>query len=294
MGGSVCTDASSQWRHLAAHPGPGSLAAAGLRQTPLHQRPLSVLDRISFIPTENPTGTYRRKFRILSRWSEPSQIRPRSEPVDSTFHLSVNGLWIGYREGSSNADYARRYTVRCPPASGCYGMQDRDLLSRTMAYRSSSNRQRLFWSTASASNQKYRVRTRRSGLPKSRTSTRLEIGPRVSGRPAARSITGPDFDRLNYIGSVTSRLAVLPPPLRTAIHADRTVEVSHHVPPSSLQGGELCVCIRACNTQSMRDRGAGVLDGMIKSLFPVPCLACVTRGARRRFGFVKLATSFNG
>ncbi|KAJ5930248.1 Glycoside hydrolase family 2 N-terminal [Penicillium verhagenii] len=55
-----------------------------------------------FVPTENPVGTYKRSFRVLSSWTVPSQIRLRFDGVDSAFHLSVNGKEIGYSQGSRN------------------------------------------------------------------------------------------------------------------------------------------------------------------------------------------------
>src|SRR5699024_8554237 len=51
------------------------------------------------IPTENPTGSYRRTFFISDTWAE-DQICLRFEGVDSSFHLWVNGKEVGYSEGS--------------------------------------------------------------------------------------------------------------------------------------------------------------------------------------------------
>src|SRR5699024_6434617 len=51
------------------------------------------------IPTENPTGSYRRTFFIPNTWAE-DQICLRFEGVDSSFHLWVNGEEVGYSEGS--------------------------------------------------------------------------------------------------------------------------------------------------------------------------------------------------
>jgi beta-galactosidase len=54
------------------------------------------------VPTENPTGTYRRTFTVPSAWAESSQLRLRFEGVDSSFHVWVNGYPVGYHQGSRN------------------------------------------------------------------------------------------------------------------------------------------------------------------------------------------------
>lgn len=54
------------------------------------------------IPTENPTGTYRRQFEVPSSWQADSQLRLRFEGVDSAFHVWVNGFEVGYHQGSRN------------------------------------------------------------------------------------------------------------------------------------------------------------------------------------------------
>ncbi|KFX99532.1 hypothetical protein O988_03801 [Pseudogymnoascus sp. VKM F-3808] len=54
------------------------------------------------VPTENPTGTYRRNFSVPSAWDESSQLRLRFEGVDSSFHVWVNGYPVGYHQGSRN------------------------------------------------------------------------------------------------------------------------------------------------------------------------------------------------
>lgn len=51
------------------------------------------------IPTENPTGCYRRKFYVPSNWNNKS-IYLRFEGVDSAFDVWVNGLYIGFSQGS--------------------------------------------------------------------------------------------------------------------------------------------------------------------------------------------------
>ncbi|KAI1082524.1 intracellular beta-galactosidase BgaD [Whalleya microplaca] len=54
------------------------------------------------IPSENPTGTYRRKFFVPKSW-DSSQLRLRFDGVDSAFHVYVNGALVGYSQGSRNA-----------------------------------------------------------------------------------------------------------------------------------------------------------------------------------------------
>ncbi|NLV08988.1 DUF4981 domain-containing protein [Halomicrobium mukohataei] len=51
------------------------------------------------VPTENPTGTYRRSVHVEEDW-DGRQIRLRFEGVDSAFHLWVNGERVGYSEGA--------------------------------------------------------------------------------------------------------------------------------------------------------------------------------------------------
>lgn len=54
------------------------------------------------VPTDNPTGSYRKQFRIPSHWSRDTQVRLRFDGVDSAFHLFVNGHEVGYSQGSRN------------------------------------------------------------------------------------------------------------------------------------------------------------------------------------------------
>ncbi|CAG1982486.1 unnamed protein product [Fusarium graminearum] len=56
-----------------------------------------------FIPTENPTGTYRRSFKVPAEWDSNSQLRLRFDGVDSAYHVWVNGEFVGYSQGSRNA-----------------------------------------------------------------------------------------------------------------------------------------------------------------------------------------------
>jgi len=55
-----------------------------------------------FVPTENPTGTYRRTFDVPSTWDQKSQLRLRFDGVDSAYHVWVNGKFVGYSQGSRN------------------------------------------------------------------------------------------------------------------------------------------------------------------------------------------------
>jgi len=51
------------------------------------------------VPTENPTGCYRRAFEVPDSW-DGRQVRLHFEGVDSAFHLWVNGERVGYSEGA--------------------------------------------------------------------------------------------------------------------------------------------------------------------------------------------------
>lgn len=55
-----------------------------------------------YVPTENPTGCYRRAFHVSEEWSD-QQIILRFEGVDSAFHLWINGEEAGYSQGSRMA-----------------------------------------------------------------------------------------------------------------------------------------------------------------------------------------------
>ena len=55
-----------------------------------------------YVPSENPTGTYRRKFSIPRTWREQPHVRLRFDGVDSAFHLWINGVEVGYSQGSRN------------------------------------------------------------------------------------------------------------------------------------------------------------------------------------------------
>ncbi|MFS0821653.1 glycoside hydrolase family 2 TIM barrel-domain containing protein [Bacillus sp. 1P02SD] len=52
-----------------------------------------------YVPTENPTGSYRREFYISDEMLE-ELIFLRFEGVDSAFHVWINGQFVGYSQGS--------------------------------------------------------------------------------------------------------------------------------------------------------------------------------------------------
>ena len=51
------------------------------------------------VPSENPTGSYRRSFHIPAAWSGQRQIL-RFDGVDSAFEVYVNGAYVGFSKGS--------------------------------------------------------------------------------------------------------------------------------------------------------------------------------------------------
>lgn len=51
------------------------------------------------VPTENPTGSYRRDFYIAEDWLE-EDVFLRFEGVNNSFHLWINGEEVGFSEGS--------------------------------------------------------------------------------------------------------------------------------------------------------------------------------------------------
>lgn len=55
-----------------------------------------------YVPSENPTGTYRRSFHVPASWGADDQLRLRFEGVDSAYHVWVNGVLVGYAQGSRN------------------------------------------------------------------------------------------------------------------------------------------------------------------------------------------------
>src|SRR5690242_3764069 len=51
------------------------------------------------IPTENPTGCFRRTFYVPDEWLN-RYVTLRFEGVDSAFHVWINGVAVGYSQGS--------------------------------------------------------------------------------------------------------------------------------------------------------------------------------------------------
>ncbi len=51
------------------------------------------------VPTENPTGSYRREFTVPEEWAG-RRILLRFEGVDSAFEVYVNGRFVGFSKGS--------------------------------------------------------------------------------------------------------------------------------------------------------------------------------------------------
>jgi beta-galactosidase/evolved beta-galactosidase subunit alpha len=54
------------------------------------------------VPSQNPTGSYRRRFTIPAGWSGRRQIL-RFDGVDSAFEVSINGQYVGFSKGSRMA-----------------------------------------------------------------------------------------------------------------------------------------------------------------------------------------------
>ncbi|MEI7904310.1 MAG: glycoside hydrolase family 2 TIM barrel-domain containing protein [Candidatus Firestonebacteria bacterium] len=52
-----------------------------------------------YVPSENPTGSYRKAFNIPADW-KGMKLTLRFEGVDSAFHLWVNGKFAGFSKGS--------------------------------------------------------------------------------------------------------------------------------------------------------------------------------------------------
>ncbi|KAJ4297365.1 Beta-galactosidase (Lactase) [Collariella sp. IMI 366227] len=81
-------------------PGHWQLQGHGIPQYTNVQYPIPVCP--PRVPTENPTGTYRRTFHVPSSWDHDSQLRLRFDGVDSAYHVWVNGFLVGYAQGSRN------------------------------------------------------------------------------------------------------------------------------------------------------------------------------------------------
>ncbi|OAA62867.1 beta-galactosidase [Niveomyces insectorum RCEF 264] len=61
-----------------------------------------------YVPVANPTGTYHRTFSVPKAWggrraTERSTLRLRFDGVDSAYHVWVDGVLVGYAQGSRNA-----------------------------------------------------------------------------------------------------------------------------------------------------------------------------------------------
>jgi len=52
------------------------------------------------VPSSNPTGCYRREVEIAPAWLRSGRVVLRFEGVDSAFHVSWNGVAVGYSQGS--------------------------------------------------------------------------------------------------------------------------------------------------------------------------------------------------
>ena len=87
------------WKQLAV-PGHWQLQGYGKPWYTNVQYPIPVCP--PYVPTENPTGTYRRIFHVPSTWGEDTQLRLRFDGVDSAYHVWVNKALVGYAQGSRN------------------------------------------------------------------------------------------------------------------------------------------------------------------------------------------------
>jgi beta-galactosidase/beta-glucuronidase len=53
-----------------------------------------------WVPSDNPTGCYRRRFDVPPEWGGAGRLLVRFEGVDSAFHVFLNGNFIGYSQGA--------------------------------------------------------------------------------------------------------------------------------------------------------------------------------------------------
>ena len=88
-----------QWTTIQV-PGHWQLQGHGIPNYTNVQYPIPVCP--PFVPSENPTGTYRRSFFVPGSWKSTDQLRLRFDGVDSAYHVWVNGVLIGYAQGSRN------------------------------------------------------------------------------------------------------------------------------------------------------------------------------------------------
>ncbi|KAJ4388247.1 Beta-galactosidase (Lactase) [Neurospora sp. IMI 360204] len=89
-----------QWTTIQV-PGHWQLQGHGIPHYTNVQYPIPVCP--PFVPSENPTGTYRRSFFVPGSWGSTYQLRLRFDGVDSAYHIWVNGVLIGYAQGSRNS-----------------------------------------------------------------------------------------------------------------------------------------------------------------------------------------------
>ncbi|KAK1829970.1 glycoside hydrolase [Podospora conica] len=92
-------DQPEEWTSIMV-PGHWQLQGHGRPHYTNMRFPISVCPPL--VPTENPTGTYRRSVRVPSSWSNSSQLRLRFDGVDSAYHVRVNDTLVGYAQGSRN------------------------------------------------------------------------------------------------------------------------------------------------------------------------------------------------
>lgn len=92
-------DASGTWTTIQV-PGHWQLQGHGRPNYTNVQYPFPVCP--PFVPTENPTGSYRRVFHVPSTWEPGVHLRLRFDGVDSAYHVYVNGTLVGYAQGSRN------------------------------------------------------------------------------------------------------------------------------------------------------------------------------------------------
>ncbi|KAK9465656.1 glycosyl hydrolases family 2, TIM barrel domain-containing protein [Lipomyces arxii] len=56
-----------------------------------------------YVPSENPTGVYERTFEVPAEWKKGSDLRLRFDGVDSAYHVTLNGEFVGFSKGSRNS-----------------------------------------------------------------------------------------------------------------------------------------------------------------------------------------------
>lgn len=91
--------ADSTWAKMSV-PGHWQLQGYGKPWYTNVQYPIPVCP--PYVPTENPTGTYKRSFFVPSTWDASTQLRLRFDGVDSAYHVWVNGVLVGYAQGARN------------------------------------------------------------------------------------------------------------------------------------------------------------------------------------------------